>query len=302
MRIRESFISIAAGALIFLSGCANREVTFIVASDLHFNGDSTRTVVFDTITRLMNSSVKLIGDSTGVRISKPFGAFLTGDLTEGGTADQWEQYIDVFGLNGEGRLKMPVFETFGNHDGNSGGVVREGIRERNKLRKGVTMISDNGLHYAIREKGSLFIVLGSYPADEWDPTCEWCHYFKETFREPEGSLTFLRSVLEKNREGKNLPVYLFFHYGWDSFSHLWWTTAEQNRLLETLAGTDVQAIFHGHNHAVESYQWNGIDVFISGSPQRGEKSGDYLLVRAGNKGKEVFRINTKGVSKLFSSY
>ena len=101
MRIRESFISIAAGALIFLSGCANREVTFIVASDLHFNGDSTRTVVFDTITRLMNSSVKLIGDSTGVRISKPFGAFLTGDLTEGGTADQWEQYIDVFGLNGD---------------------------------------------------------------------------------------------------------------------------------------------------------------------------------------------------------
>jgi cytolysin (calcineurin-like family phosphatase) len=302
MRIRVLLLSMTAGILIYLSGCSNREVTFIVASDLHFNGDSIRTVVFDTITRLMNSSAKLTGDATGARIGKPFGAFLTGDITEGGKAEQWEQYLEVFGLNGEKSLQLPVFETFGNHDGNAGGIVREGIRERNKLRKGVTMISENGLHYAIREKGNLFIVLGSYPADEWDPTCDWCHYFKETFREPEGSLTFLKSVLERNKAEKNLPVYLFFHYGWDSFSLLWWTPTEQERFHQALAGTDVQAIFHGHNHALESYQWNGIDVFISGSPQRGERSGDFLLVRTGKKGKEVFRINNRGVSTLFSSY
>lgn len=302
MSRKNGVFSAVVATLIFLSGCSNREVTFIVASDLHFNGDSIRTVVFDTITRLMNNSGELVSDETGVRIGKPFGAFLTGDLTEGGTAGQWEQFTAVFGLNGEKSLKMPVFETFGNHDGNSGGIVREGIRERNRKRKGINMISDNGLHYAVREKGNLFIVLGSYPADEWDPTCEWCHYFKETFREPEGSLTFLRNVLEKNREGKNLPVYLFFHYGWDSFSLLWWTSAEQERFHQALAGTDVRAIFHGHNHALESYQWNGIDVFISGSPQRGDKSGDFLIVRAGKKGKEVFRIDSKGVSRLFSSY
>jgi cytolysin (calcineurin-like family phosphatase) len=291
-----------AGILICLSACSNREVTFLVASDLHFDGDSIRTVVFDTITRLMNSSAKLTGDATGARIGKPFGAFLTGDITEGGKPEQWAQFLQVFGLNGEKSLQLPVFETFGNHDGNAGGIVREGIRERNKLRKGVTMISENGLHYAIREKGNLFIVLGSYPADEWDPTCDWCHYFKETFREPEGSLTFLKSVLERNKAEKNLPVYLFFHYGWDSFSLLWWTPTEQERFHQALAGTDVQAIFHGHNHALESYQWNGIDVFISGSPQRGERSGDFLLVRTGKKGKEVFRINNRGVSTLFSSY
>jgi cytolysin (calcineurin-like family phosphatase) len=302
MKGRNGIISAIVTVLIYLSGCSGREITFIVASDLHFNGDSTRMVVFDTVTRMMNSTVELIGNSEGAKVSMPFGAFLTGDLTEGGTAEQWKQFIEVFGLNGEKRLQMPVFETFGNHDGNSGGIVREGIRERNIQRKGVTMISDNGLHYAIRKKGNLFIVLGSYPADEWDPTCEWCHYFNETFREPEGSLTFLRSVLEENKEGKDLPVFLFFHYGWDSFSQLWWTKAEQSSLLEAIAGTDVQAIFHGHNHAVESYKWNGIDVFISGSPQRGDKSGDFLLVQAGKNGKEVFRVNTQGVTKLFSSY
>jgi cytolysin (calcineurin-like family phosphatase) len=109
-------------------------------------------------------------------------------------------------------------------------------------------------------------------------------------------------VLERNKAEKNLPVYLFFQYGWDSFSLLWWTPTEQERFHQALAGTDVQAIFHGHNHALESYQWNGIDVFISGSPQRGERSGDFLLVRSGKKGKEVFRINNRGVSTLFSSY
>jgi cytolysin (calcineurin-like family phosphatase) len=246
----------------------------------------------------MNNSVILIKDATGITVSKPFGVFLTGDITDGGTKEQWEEFEQVFGLNGEGNLKIPVYETYGNHDGNVGGIVREGIRERNTRRVGITMTSENGVNYVIKEKGHLFIVLGSYPGNQWDPGCGWCHYFKETFRDPDGSLAFLESVLEENRKDENLPVFLFFHYGWDEFSKLWWTQEEQKNFLNVLQGTNVKAIFHGHNHALEAYKWEGIDVFISGSPQRGEKSGVFLLVSEGRRGKHVFVVSNSEVKRL----
>lgn len=295
--MRNLLFSSALLVALLLSGC-RQNVTFIVASDLHFNGTPEKAAIFDTVTQMMNNSVKFISDSSGIKIKKPFGVFLTGDITESGTAEQWEQYKSAFGLNGEGPLKYPVYETFGNHDGNSDGVVRTDIRERNKLRKGVTMLSENGLHYAIRKNGYLFIVLGSYPADVWDPTCEWCHYFKETFREPEGSLTFLENVLKENKEGKNLPVFLLFHYGWDGFSKLWWTEGEQTRFHNALEGTRVETIFHGHDHAVEAYKWEGIDVVSSGSPQHGLKTGEFLIVEAGKKGRKIYVANKSGVRIL----
>jgi len=289
-------------AMVLLAGCSERRVSFIVASDLHFDGTPEKLMVFDTIAGLINNSFPLVRGIGEKKIPKPFGIFLTGDITDDGKQEHWDQFVETFGLNGEGKVKLPVYETFGNHDGNIDGIIRTGIKERNLSRRNIFALSENGLHYAVKEKGHLFIVLGSYPGDEWDPECEWCHYFKASFREPEGSLAFLKSVLEKNREGKNLPVFLFFHYGWDSFSKLWWTEAEQTRLHEALSGTRVEAIFNGHNHAVESYQWEGIDIFISGSPQHGDKSGDFLFVRVGKRGKEVFRINNRGVSRLFSSF
>lgn len=146
--------------------------------------------------------------------------------------------------------------------------------------------------------GNLYIVLGSYPGDEWDPNCEWCHYFRETFREPEGSLTFLREVLAENSKGRKMPVYLFFHYGWDGFSKLWWTAGEQARFKETLAGSDVRAIFHGHDHSARAYEWEGIPVFSAGSPQRGTRTGNFLFVTTGKDNMKVFVIDNKTVRQL----
>lgn len=284
---------------VLFAGCKANMISFIVASDTHFNGTEQKVQVMDTITDLMNNSVKLVKEATGITVKKPFGAFITGDLTDGGTKEQWDEFVEAFGLNGEGNLKMPVYETYGNHDGNIGGVVREGIRERNARRVGVTITSENGVNYAIKKNGYLFIVLGSYPGNKWDPECGWCHYFKETFRDPEGSLTFLESVLNENSQNEKLPVFLFFHYGWDDFSKLWWTQDEQSNFLNVIQGTNVKAIFHGHNHALEAYKWKGIDVFISGSPQLGDKAGVFLLVSESGHERHVFVISNSEVKKLY---
>ena len=282
-----------------LTGCSSSRFSFVVMSDVHLQGGNPRQrQVIDSMLYLANISDRMIRDRTGQSVSRPFALFVTGDLTDSGTPEAWDEFEEIFGLHGEGRLEMPVYETFGNHDGGENGAVREGIRSRNPLRKDVVMISENGLHYAVEKKGYLFIVLGSYPGGDWDPECEWCHYFKESFREADGSLTFLESALKHNREGRNLPVFLFFHYGWDDFSNLWWTPAEQDRFYNALRDSGISGIFHGHNHQIDAYTWRGYDVFIAGSPQRGERAGDALLVSVRRDAIRVFVIGNDGVKAL----
>lgn len=289
------WLIIAASA----SGCGSQKVSFAVMSDVHLMGGNTQQLsIIDSMIFLANNANKIIGDSVGKSVRKPFGLFVTGDLTDSGTPEAWNEFEEKFGLNGDGRLEMPVYETFGNHDGGVGGVVRKGISTRNTLRKHVIMTSDNGLHYAVEKSGHLFIVLGSYPGGKWDPECEWCHYFRESFREAEGSLDFLEDVLKKNSEGKNLPVFLFFHYGWDDFSGLWWTPAEQEKFFNTIQKSRVAGFFHGHNHQIDAYSWRGFDVFISGSAQREERAGELLLVSVSNGKSEVFVITPSRIRKL----
>lgn len=292
------FTLIFAGLVGFavLTGCHSTRFSFGVMSDVHLQGGNLQQrQILDSVIFLVNNAGKIIREGTGLSVRKPFGLFVTGDLTDSGTPEAWKEFEEIFGLNGEGRLEMPVYETFGNHDGGVNGAVREGIRTRNTMRKGVVMTSGNGLHYALERYGHLFIVLGSYPGDRWDPECEWCHYFKESFREAEGSLGFLEDALKTNREGRNLPVFLFFHYGWDDFSMLWWTQAEQERFFSALKGSQISAIFHGHNHQTDSYSWRGYKIFISGSPQHGDKTGEILLISLRDDKIHTFIINGSGI-------
>lgn len=281
------------------TGCSSSRFSFVVMSDVHLQGGNPQQrSIIDSMISLTNNSGKIVRESTGLRVNKPFALFVTGDLTDSGTPEAWREFEEIFGFEGEGVLQMPVYETFGNHDGGVDGAVREGIRGRNALRQDVFMTSENGLHYAVEKKGYLFIVLGSYPGDEWDPACEWCHYFKESFREADGALSFLESALKENRAGKNLPVFLFFHYGWDDFSRLWWTPAEQDRFFNALKDSRVSGIFHGHNHQIDAYSWRGYNVFIAGSPQRGEKTGDALFVSVRRDGIRVFILGNDGIKAL----
>lgn len=250
----------------------NKDSSIIIMSDLHYDSTVVRQVVIDSMVSRINTlqAEELPGRITSVVV--------LGDITQDGTAIQWDQYTSAFGLNGEAALKYPVYELPGNHDGNIDGPVRSSIRERNKQRQNISDISSGGLHYSWDQAGIHFVSLGIYPGLEWDPDCEWCHYFKESFRDPEMSLAFLRKDLRENLENKDMPVVLFFHYGWDDFSLLWWTENEQERFYSLIKDYNIAGIFHGHDHAIEHYKWKGIDVWSAGSPQSGDKTGKFLIV------------------------
>ena len=85
---------------------------------------------------------------------------------------------------------------------------------------------------------------------------------------------------QRHSLGGNRPIVLFQHYGWDAFStenwdpslgtfddegdgapH-WWTPDERAAFLAAIAGHNVVALFHGHQHETPMiYQAGGLDLF-----------------------------------------
>jgi cytolysin (calcineurin-like family phosphatase) len=281
---------------LILISCHSRETVFLVTSDLHFDSTAVKAAVFDSVVNSMNSITAYNFPGSEKKIRKPFGVVIPGDITNSGKINEWQQFLDAFGLNGKKKLKYEVFESFGNHDGNIDGIVRSGIIERNRSRRNLNSVSPNGLHYSWDRNGVHFVILGSYPGNVWDSTCGWCHYFKESFRDPQSSLAFLENDLKNNLKKSDQPVILFFHYGWDDFSNLWWTPAEQDAFYNVIKDFNIVAIFHGHNHSADCYRWRGISVWGDGSPQRGTQVGSYLIVRV-LKGKVSVYNNSRGEIK-----
>jgi cytolysin (calcineurin-like family phosphatase) len=255
------------------------DVTFFITSDTHYG--KTDSVSFYNA-RIIEEMNKLPGLTYPVRnfgkVKKPSGLVITGDLTEG-EPDQWKLFVDDMGLNGKsGKLQYPVYEGFGNHDGLVGGAIREGIKERNPKRKKVKMISENGLHYSWEWDNYHFANLNLYPGSTWDSSCEWCHYFKTSFREAEKSLEFLKNDLEINVGNSKKEIILFFHYGFDEWGHKWWTLSEMEAFYSIIKDYNVKAIFYGHTHSFNSHKWRGIPVICVGSSQTENGPGDFLVV------------------------
>jgi cytolysin (calcineurin-like family phosphatase) len=266
--------------LLMFTGTSARKDTFffLVVSDSHY-GKSDRQKNLETINRMNHvAGVDLPGRFSG-KAGPPMGVIHCGDILDGPADSAYKQFEEDYGLTGEGKLKIPVYETFGNHDGGIGQVVRQSIIARNLRRPGLASVSANGLHYSWDWSGVHFISLGSYPGNEWIDTCGWCHYFKDPFREPMNSRDFLKQDLKENVGYSGRPVVLVQHYGWDGFSNLWWTLPDKDSLAEVIRPYNVIGIFHGHSHAIEHRTWNGIPVWSAGSTVKGDQPGDILVVR-----------------------
>ena len=228
-----------------------RDLTFFVVSDTHYGlspeGDKTVPLLVDKMNLLPGTAYPA---AIGGMVGNPRGVLHIGDMATDGKKEQWEKFVKDYGLTGkDGRLHWPVYETFGNHDGGPKTPVRDGIRERNPRRVGLTAISDNGLHYCWNWDGILFINLGIAPGSTTHPY------------DPEYSMEFLEQVLKKYvKPGQ--PIILMHHFGFDKAHSLsWWPEERRTRYHELIKDQNVIAILHGHAHDPFIYQWEGIDIY-----------------------------------------
>ncbi|MEX1010504.1 MAG: metallophosphoesterase [Balneolaceae bacterium] len=254
------------------------DVTFLVASDIHY-GISDSVAMYNR--RAIEEMNRLPGTPWpfGGETDTPRGLLVSGDMTEDGEPEEWQAFLEDYGLTGDRRLQYPVYEGFGNHDGEVDGAVRSGIRERNTNRPGVTNISENGLHYSWSWDDLHIVNLNSYPSYEWDSECGWCHYFTRSFREPEESLQFLEKDLAEQVGQSGRQIILYFHYGFDDWGDLWWTEQEQEDFYEAIRDYNILAIFHGHSHNIQFSEWRNIPVFCVGSTQKESGPGEFMAVR-----------------------
>ncbi len=216
------------------------DVTFCVVSYTHFGfggmEEQNRTLV-DRVSTIAGTPWP--APATGA-VASPRGLLVTGDLTEWGREEEWRPFLATYGTDGgDGLLRVPVFEVIGNHDKVSGPWVGDQVAARH-----------GGRYYAWDWDDVRFVALGEAPDDD--------------------GLAFLAKQLDG--VALDVPVVLYFHLailGPFSTGHWFGDGPSKDRLLETIGRHTIAAIFHGHHHATDHYQWHGIDVFKPGAVKNG---------------------------------
>ncbi len=252
-RFLKLIAAISCGAILMLASAAQaaRDLTFFQVSDTHYGkspvGDKTVPMLVDKMNALPGTPYPAI---IGGKVGAPRGVIHTGDITNDGKKEQWLMFVRDYGLTGkDGRLAWPVYETIGNHDGSAGLPVRNGIRERNKSRIGLTAVSDSGLLYSWDWDGIHFVSCGisvGTTASKYDP---------------EHSFEFLEKDLKQSIGTSGRPVIVLHHFGFDKHADGWWSDEWRANYFALIKDINVIGILHGHSHDTSIYEWNQIDVY-----------------------------------------
>ncbi len=262
------------------------EVTFFLISDTHYGVSGTvaqanRQTILAMTVLPGNPYPPEIGDGW---VRPPRGVVVLGDLVEdGGGAsgeEQWRAFTADFGVNGEGLLRHPVYEGFGNHDGGAEHPVRSGIRDRNLRRPGVANISSDGHHYSWDWGRVHLVQLNLFPGSQGEDIINpWGKAFEGSWKYPLHSLEFLEQDLADRVGESGRPVVLLQHYGWDEWGLGWWGDGERARFYSVIKDYNIIAIFWGHSHQAQNIPWQGIPTFCVGSSQHDPSAGVFIVVR-----------------------
>lgn len=284
--------SAAAGASILFPGTrtlaqpapadSEADVSFFLVSDTHFlaNKDQPTKLdeksimtcrgLVDTLNKLPGTTIP--GESGGGTVLSPRGVIHGGDMIDTGDKlggpyatmieTEWSAFVDEYGLSGtDGRLKYPVYEVYGNHDGPSGTELPvQKVIERNRKRPGLKNVSDNGLHYSWDWGPIHFVNLGIVVGS--DPKLQRAGRYN-----PLDSLSFMKSDLERHVGQSGRPVILTHHVDVARYSKpcdeqakasgVEWDSCDVKAYHRALQPYNIVSILYGHTHVRKIYRWNG---------------------------------------------
>lgn len=284
---RRGFLGAAAvgfmGTVIPAANSKPDPLAFLVVSDTHYLADKENLNRLasnsgDVTPRLIDQLNKLPGTTIpeaagGGTVLTPRGVLHPGDLIDTGDKTtgkkalwmqqtEWDHFSTDFGLTGkDGRLKYPVYEVHGNHDGPQGdGLIIDKIKERNKKRPGVGNISSNGLHYSWDWGSVHFVNLGIVVGA--DPNVK-----RKRRYNPADSLQFLIADLDSKVGKSGRPVIVTHHVDVLRYSlpadpttdggTKEWDACDVKAFHDALKNYNIAAIFHGHTHKRHIFRWDG---------------------------------------------
>lgn len=250
-------------------------IAFFVCGDPQYLAEYTENPTkLDPLSEQANSGfVEIVNTLPGTELPKsvgggtvardPRGLIVTGDLIDsldknGGPYPamqrfEWKRFLADYGLTGkEGRIRLPVYEFHGNHDGPQGDTfVVDAIIERNKTRAGVVNVSANGLHYSWDWGPVHLINLGMF-VGKGEQRRKDHHYA------PRASLEFLKADLAKHVGDSGRPVIISHHLHLDAPEYDW-PAEDLAAYYKAIHRYNVIAIFNGHTHGSppKRRRWNG---------------------------------------------
>lgn len=286
MITRRHFLRTTASAAATIAGArslaepAPPAASFFLVGDTHYcadDADFTRMQPesADTNARLIDWLNRLPGtpitaEAGGGTVPTPQGVIHAGDLIDNGDKGpakarmvdtELAAFLGDWGINGgDARLRWPVREVHGNHDGPRGDtpVVRE-IIARNRRRTGLTAVSDNGLHYSWEWGGVHFVALGIVVGDAPEVT-------RRRRYAPLGSLPFLQHDLATHVGTSGRPVVIVHHVDVHRYSvpepdekamRAEWDYGDAHAYYRTLAPYRIAATLCGHTHVRRIVRWDG---------------------------------------------
>lgn len=265
------------------AGPGSNDVTFFVATDLHFgkptfnaNSRATHVTVMNGFgasgtpwpTKYTFSGTQSgSGTFSGANhpLSVPRGLVTTGDLTHYGQVEELGAFRAYYETGNQfpGSIQFPVYVGLGNHDvygtcaqptGPSSCAERmfNYVETRMKGCAGVTDFDSGSRSYAW-DWGQVHLVqLHTWAGDTVFGGAS-DNGANPPARHPDG-LQWLANDLRNSVGTSGRPVILFQHYGWDLFSlgkrngEVWWTDDNQKTFLNIIKDYNVVAIFSGHGH------------------------------------------------------
>jgi cytolysin (calcineurin-like family phosphatase) len=209
-------------------------------------------------------------EAGGGTVAVPAGVIHGGDLVDNGdkgpakakmVETELAAFLADYGLNGgDGKLRWTVREVHGNHDSPRGeGAVIPEIKARNQRRKGLTGISENGLHYSWDWGHVHFVALGITAGDAPEVT-------RRRRYAPLGSLPFLKQDLAEHVGTSGRPVVLVHHVDVHRYSSEVpeeivlkneWDFGDVHAFYETIKPYRIAATMCGHTHVRKIARWNG---------------------------------------------
>jgi cytolysin (calcineurin-like family phosphatase) len=256
------------------------DVTFLVATDVHFSAGSSgytghaRNVhMLNTVTdKKLRWLAKDRDDrplpSAGTLIAEPAGVVLTGDLTHSGHFKEIAQLRSFYQKRAATdpltqileSIRYPVFPGTGNHDvyGNCdfpwtynfcGWGVLDYIRDRvGDGQWGVTSFDDGSRNYSWDWNAVHLVQLNAWAGDIYAGRTNWENPDSKPRATHPSGLPWLREDLRRWVGDSNRPVIVFQHFDFGT-SPLWWTLQNQKDFLDILKPYNVIGVFTGHAHS-----------------------------------------------------
>ncbi|HVU56889.1 MAG TPA: metallophosphoesterase, partial [Puia sp.] len=286
------------------------DVTFFVCSDTHYGRSDNKRLNEETID-MMNAvpGMQLPSEAGGGIVRTPRGVIVNGDLLDEPNGvrgkGNWDDFVKDYGLDGsDGRLGFPAYEGFGNHDVEGrpdretppGGYTRWGIRERNRLRKGITELSPDSLHYSWDWDDVHLVQLNLFGGDGPEDVM----HVDARMHDPGKALEFLRKDLERYVGKSRRKVVIFQHIGWVDGMSDWWTPEAKQRFYDVVKGYNIVALINGHSHGAGFYYWQGLLTIHDGATARPESGkGDFMIVRLADNELTVVQRKREGWGIIF---